>query len=102
MELAIQAYCNGAIGEIRVLTRTKIHLYHVFLPYDARVVELWRVVRWMIKQMGQEFRARKAVAELITIGNLDTFPVLVEKGNGMVAQSEKTLIVTKDACEIVT
>ncbi len=59
-------------------------------------------MRWMIKQMGQEFRARKAVAELITIGNLDTFPVLVEKGNGMVAQSEKTLIVTKDACEIVT
>ena len=56
----------------------------------------------MIKQMGQEFRARKAIAELITIGNLDTFPVLVEKGNGMVAQSEKTLIVTKDSCEIVT
>ena len=47
-------------------------------------------MRWMIKQMGQEFRARKAIAELITIGNLDTFPVLVEKGNGMVAQSEKT------------
>ena len=59
-------------------------------------------MRWMIKQMGQEFKARKAIAELITIGNLDTFPVLVEKGNGMVAQSEKTLIVTKDSCEIVT
>lgn len=59
-------------------------------------------MRWMINQMGQEFRARKALAELITIGNLDTFPVLVEKGNGMVAQSEKTLIVTKDSCEIVT
>ena len=59
-------------------------------------------MRWMIKQMGQEFKARKAIAELITIGNLDTFPVLVEKGKGIVAQSEKTLIVTKDACEIVT
>lgn len=59
-------------------------------------------MRWVINRMGQEFRARKAIAELITIGNLDTFPVLVEKGNGIVAQSEKTLIVTKDSCEIVT
>ncbi len=60
-------------------------------------------MRWLIKKMdSQEFRARKAIAELITIGDLDTFPVLVEKSKGMVAQSEKTLIVSKDSCEIVT
>ena len=60
-------------------------------------------MRWLIKRMGsQEFRARRAIAELATIGNLEAFPVLVEKSRGMVAQSEKTLIVTKDSCEIVT
>ncbi len=60
-------------------------------------------MRWLIGKMGaQEFRARRAIAELITIGDLESFPVLVEKGNGIVAQSEKTLIVTKDSCEIVT
>jgi methionyl aminopeptidase len=60
-------------------------------------------MRWLIKRMGsQEFRARRAIAELITISDLETFPVLVEKSRGMVAQSEKTLIVTKDSCEIVT
>lgn len=60
-------------------------------------------MRWLIKRMdSQEFKARRAIAELITIGDLETFPVLVEKSRGMVAQSEKTLIVTKDSCEIVT
>ncbi len=60
-------------------------------------------MRWLIKKMGsQEFKTRRAIAELITIGDLETFPVLVEKSKGMVAQSEKTLIVTKDSCEIAT
>ncbi len=60
-------------------------------------------MRWLIKKMGsQEFKARRAIAELITIGDLEPFPVLVEKSGGTVAQSEKTLIVTKDSCDIVT
>jgi len=60
-------------------------------------------MRWLIKRMGsQEFKARRAIAELMTIGDLEKFPVLVEKSGGMVAQSEKTLIVRKDSCEIVT
>jgi methionyl aminopeptidase len=59
-------------------------------------------MRWVIVRMGNEFRARRAISELITIGNLETFPVLIEKSKGMVSQAEKTLIVTKDSCEIVT
>ncbi len=59
-------------------------------------------MRWLIKRMAEEFRARKAIAELITIGDLDTFPVLTEKSGGIVAQSEKTLLVRKDSCDIIT
>lgn len=60
-------------------------------------------MKWVIRGMnGQEFRARKAIADLLNNGNLEPFPVLVEKSNGMVAQSEKTLIVEKDSCRIIT
>ena len=60
-------------------------------------------MRWLIKRMGlEEFKTRKAIAELITIGDLDSFPVLVEKSKGIVAQSEKTLLVRKDSCDIIT
>jgi methionyl aminopeptidase len=74
-------------------------LYHITDEFSTYPFAM----RWLISKMGsQEFKARRAIAELITIGDLETFPVLVEKSKGMVVQSEKTLIVTKDSCEIVT
>ena len=59
--------------------------------------------RWLIKGLGwDDFRVRRAIAELIQSDNLEPFPVLVEKTNGIVAQAEKTVIVEKDSCTIVT
>jgi methionyl aminopeptidase len=58
-------------------------------------------VRRELKHMS-EFGVRKGISELISMGMLEAFPVLVEKKKGMVAQSEKELIVEKDSCIIVT
>jgi methionyl aminopeptidase len=60
-------------------------------------------MRWLINNTGLgEFKVRKGIADLINIGALETFPVLVEKSKGMVSQSEKELIVEKDSCTVVT
>ncbi|MDE1860883.1 MAG: type II methionyl aminopeptidase [Candidatus Micrarchaeota archaeon] len=61
-------------------------------------------VRWLIRGLPNlgDFSVRKGIAELLYAGTLEPFPVLVEKGRGMVSQSEKELIVEKDSCTIVT
>ncbi len=61
-------------------------------------------IRWISAEMsGQDdFRIRKALQELSYAGIMENFPVLVEKGNGMVAQAEKEMIVEKDSCSIIT
>ncbi len=60
-------------------------------------------LRWLIKGMeGNEFKARRGIADLLNAEDLEAFPVLVEKSNGIVSQAEKTLIVDKDSCTTVT
>ncbi len=59
--------------------------------------------RWLVNGLGLgEFKARKAIAEMMNAGMLEPFPVLVERSGGMVSQHEKSLIVEKDSCAIVT
>ncbi len=58
--------------------------------------------RWLMKQFNSEFRVKATLNELLRIGALETFPVLVEESEGIVAQSEKTVLVEKDSCKIIT
>jgi methionyl aminopeptidase len=59
-------------------------------------------LRWLIEKFKSEFKVRAALNELARQEALETFPVLVEKRNGMVAQAEKSLMVEKDSCTIIT
>ncbi len=60
-------------------------------------------LRWLISDSGLgEFKVRKGMADLLNMGAFEKFPVLVEKTGGIVAQSEKAMIVEKDSCTIVT
>ncbi len=59
-------------------------------------------IRWLSKELDSEFKIRKAINELNSFGVITSFPTLVEKGNGMVAQAEHEVIVEKDSCTIVT
>lgn len=58
--------------------------------------------RWLMKQFDSEFRVKATLNELLRSGYLDTFPVLVEGSEGLVAQCEKTVLVEKDSCKIIT
>lgn len=60
--------------------------------------------RWLSRALEEldDFKIRRGLAELINAGALEPFPGLIEKGRGMVVQAEKSLIVQKDGCEIIT
>ncbi|VVB77205.1 Methionine aminopeptidase [uncultured archaeon] len=59
-------------------------------------------MRWLSERFGSEFKIRRALNELAGLGALETYPTLVEKTNGIVAQAEKEVIVGKDSCTVVT
>jgi methionyl aminopeptidase len=59
-------------------------------------------LRWLSKEFGSEFTVRRALNELASLGALESFPVLVEKTGGVVAQAEKEVVVEKDSCTVVT
>lgn len=59
-------------------------------------------LRWLSKELDSEFKIRKAINEINTFGVIDSFPTLIEKGNGMVAQAEHEVLVEKDSCTILT
>lgn len=59
-------------------------------------------LRWLLKENNSEFGVRKTLNELNALGVLESFPTLVERGKGIVAQAEKEVIVEKDSCAVVT
>ncbi len=59
-------------------------------------------IRWLSKEFSSEFGIRRALNELNGLGVLESFPTLVERRKGIVAQAEKEVIVEKDSCTVVT
>ncbi len=59
-------------------------------------------LRWLAKEFDSEFKIRRALNELSSLGALEQFPGLVEKSGGTVAQAEREVIVEKDSCIVVT
>ena len=59
-------------------------------------------LRWLSKAFDSQFKIRRALSELSSLGALEPFPVLVERTGGLVAQAEKELVVEKDSCTILT
>jgi methionyl aminopeptidase len=57
--------------------------------------------RWIIKKFGV-FKARSSLYDMLKNEIIGEYPVLVEKPGSFVSQFEKTVLVTKDGCEILT
>ena len=57
--------------------------------------------RWLIKGQ-QSFKSRIALRELITRGALRTYAVLHDNPGSKIAQFEKSVIVEKDSCRVIT
>ena len=69
---------------------------------DEKYLTFPFALRWLTSVIDSEFKIRKALNELGSLGMLESFPTLVERSGGMVSQSEVEMIVEKDSCTIVT
>lgn len=56
--------------------------------------------RWLTQALGQ--KAMLGLSELRRSGLVVAYPPLPEKSNGLVAQHEKTFIITADGCQVTT
>jgi len=57
--------------------------------------------RWLAKNMSK-LRLELTLRELVGVGALHPYHVLKERGDGLVAQAEHTVIVTEGGCEVIT
>lgn len=58
--------------------------------------------RWLAAAGGTKFGLYSGLSELVRAGCIEPNPVLVESGNGIVAQAEVELIVEKGGCKVIT
>ncbi|MGI0141573.1 MAG: type II methionyl aminopeptidase [Candidatus Micrarchaeales archaeon] len=59
-------------------------------------------LRWLIDKFGSEFKVKSVLNELSRQDAVESFPVLVERKKGTVVQFEKSVVVGKDSCTIIT
>ncbi len=55
-------------------------------------------LRWL----PEKYHTSDIIKRLTSIGIIHDFPVLIEARKGIVAQAEKTIVVTSDGCEVLT
>ncbi len=69
---------------------------------QSRYVSEPFALRWLSSIAKSKFELYLSISELMRAGAVEPFPVLVEGGNGMVAQSEAEVLVTKGGAEVIT
>ncbi len=110
---AIEPFATNGKGEVIDGDQTEIFLYtgepvRGRLPATKKVgelivekyAELPFAQRWLHRDLPelQPFSINVALRELQLLNFLHPYPVLMEKGKGLVSQAETTIIVTKDGC----
>ncbi len=59
-------------------------------------------VRWLASENESHFGIYSGINELLKLGAIQAHPILVEIGNGMVSQSEVTVLVEAGGCRVLT
>jgi len=59
-------------------------------------------LRWLHSKFNSEFKVKAALNDIARADNIESFPVLIESSKGIVAQTEKEMIVEKDSCTVIT
>ena len=86
---------------------TTAHIFNSYINYQQhrqqiqKYKELPFTTRWLVKDLNN-FPVGFALKSLLQEKVIRAYPSLVEVKKGLVSQSEHTLLVTKDGCEILT
>ncbi len=113
MAIAIEPFSTN--GEGLVYDDREVQIYEFLMKIPVRLMEGRRILqmaekdfeklpfakRWIERKIGK-LKLALALRELNQFGALYQYPVLKEKGNGLVAQFEHTMIVEKDGAFVTT
>ena len=112
--IAIEPFASTGVGRVREGSKTEIFSYEghaLTRNQTARQVmdyaeenynSLPFAERWLSKKFTNDFKLKLALRELVKIGSFKAYPVLQDDQNSLVSQAEKTIIVEKDSCKILT
>jgi methionyl aminopeptidase len=113
--IAIEPFGTDGKGMVRDGDTVEIYEYYgVDLPvrskYSRLILEEIKknyshepfAVRWLSNVVSSRFELYAGISELARANLINPHPVLVEAGNGMVAQAEVTVVVEKGGCRVIT
>ena len=109
--IAIEPFATDGVG--RVDGKKSGNIYRLIKPRQIGGKELKAFIdhvnknystlpfseRWCYRY---EKKAKQRIRKLLRAGVLFSYPVLSDVGEGTVAQSEHTVIITEDGCEVLT
>ncbi len=111
---AIEPFATNGYGEINEGDQTEIFLY-TGAPLRARLPSTRKLAtliiehysdlpfaqRWLHEELSElpAFSINAALRELQLLSFISPYPVLIEKGKGLVSQAETTVIITEDGCK---
>lgn len=113
MVLAIEPFASTGDGLVREGSRIDIFSYEKdVLTRNMNAREILGYIkeerktlpfceRWLAKKY-QEFMLKIALRELVSREALISYPVLKDKNKSFVSQTEKSIIVEKDSCVVIT
>ncbi len=113
MSIAIEPFSTNGQGS--VYDDKEVQIFEFIGKIPVRLMEARRILqmaekdferlpfakRWVEKKVGK-LKLALALRELNQFGALYQYPVLKEKGNGLVAQFEHTMIIEKDGVFVTT
>lgn len=106
--IAIEPFATNGMGLVHDGSLTEI--YSIIRKKPVRVPAIRNVLKQIEEYKGLPFAKRWlssdkldfAILQLQKAGILHGYPLLLESAGGLVAQTEHTLIVSEDGCEITT
>lgn len=112
--IAIEPFASTGKGYVREGHQTEIFSYEghaltrnqiarKLMDYaEENYTSLPFAERWLSKEFTNNFQLKLALRELIKIGSFKAYPVLKDDTGSLISQAEKTIIVEKDSCKIIT
>ncbi len=111
---AVEPFATDGAGYVEDLEQVEI--FSVYQPGSVRMRQSRKIMefvftnygmlpfaeRWVRKEFGSRLLVSAALKELLQHHVIRGYPVLREADKGMISQSEHTILVTSDGCEVLT
>lgn len=113
MIVAIEPFASTGEGIVKEESRTEIFSYSKDIPIRNRIAKEVREYikedrktlpfceRWLVKKY-QPFQLKIALRELVLSGSFKSYPILKDVKGSFISQAEKSVLIEKDSCVILT